>query len=345
MSIMYREIIEQPDAVAAALEGSASAATALAAAVVKADVRSVVIAARGTSDNAATYAKYLIETTLGIPCALAAPSVITLYGVELRVKDALVLGISQSGQGSDIVEVLSSARSSGAITACVTNNPESPLAGACDHVLLCNAGEEMAVAATKTYTTSLAAVAQLVAYWSGCAQLASDLASAPALMREALTAEEAIVRNIARYRYMTECSVLARGLNQCTALEASLKLTETCYVGAKPWSAADFMHGPIAVVEDGFPCFLFAPDGKALPAMAQLTGVLDLRRAEMVIASACENLLQRATAPIPMPAGVPEAISPLVYILAGQLLACRLSEVRGVNPDAPRGLSKVTVTR
>ena len=113
MSIMYREIIEQPDAVAAALEGSASAATALAAAVVKADVRSVVIAARGTSDNAATYAKYLIETTLGIPCALAAPSVITLYGVELRVKDALVLGISQSGQGSDIVEVLSSARSSG----------------------------------------------------------------------------------------------------------------------------------------------------------------------------------------------------------------------------------------
>ena len=345
MSIMHREIIEQPDAVGHALEGSRTGCEALGAALRTTDVRSVLIAARGTSDNAATYAKYLIEICAGVPCALAAPSVFTLYGAKLRVEGQLVLGISQSGQGTDIVEVLSAAREAGAVTACVTNSLDSPLTDVCDHILQCHAGAELAVAATKTYTTSLAVVAQLVALWTGDDALMEQLARAPGMMREALLSEEPIVAAVSRYRYMHECAVLARGLNQCTALEAALKLTETCYVGAKPFSAADFLHGPIAMVDVGFPCFLFAPDGRALAPMAQMANLLADRNAETIVAAASAPVRERATVSIPMPEDVPEVVSPLVYIVPGQLLACHLSEVRGGNPDAPRGLNKVTVTR
>lgn len=345
MDTMLHEIHEQPNWIESAIESERVGVAALLDAVKQRDIRMVVIAARGTSDNAAVYAKYLLETVVGIPVALAAPSVVTLYDAHLNLSSALVVGISQSGRGTDVVQVLSSARSSGALTACITNDYASPITAVSDHVLLCHAGEELAVAATKTYTTALAVVALLAAKWAEDRELAQGLSGAPALLRQALAAEPEIARVAERYRYMRECAVLARGINQATALEAALKMTETSYVVAKPYSGADFLHGPVAMVDPGFPCFVFAPPGRAFASMLELVVKIRERGGETIVFSSDEEALAMAVTPIRLPDGVPEMLSPLVYIVAGQLFAYYLSRSRGNNPDSPRGLTKVTLTR
>lgn len=345
MAYMLSEIHEQPDWVARAVSSERANATALANAIRERDIRFVVIAARGTSDNAATYAKYLLEIAAGIPVALAAPSVYTLYGADLRLSKGLVVGISQSGRGTDVVEVLRASRDAGALTACITNSGNSPITEVSDHVLLCHAGEEHAVAATKTYTTALAVVALLSGLLGERADLLAELERIGDAMRAALRLEERIAGIVDRYRYMGECAVLARGVNQATALEAALKMTETCYVVAKPYSGADFLHGPIAMVDSGFPCFLYAPDGRAFPSQLELAARIREREGEMVTVARSHEILDLATVPIEMPIDVDELLSPIVYILAGQLFAYYLSRTRGVDPDHPRGLTKVTLTR
>jgi glucosamine--fructose-6-phosphate aminotransferase (isomerizing) len=342
---MLTETREQPDWVERAIESERVNASRLAAAMHDQDVRFVIIAARGTSDNAATYAKYLFEITAGLPVSLAAPSVYTLYDAQVRMSNTLVIGISQSGQGTDVVQVLSAARSAGALTACITNYGDSPLAQVSDHVFLCHAGEEKSVAATKTYTTALAVVAQIVAMYADRRDLLENLARVPERMREALSVEEIVAQSVDRYRYMQECAVLGRGISQATALEAALKMTETCYVVAKPYSGADFLHGPIAVVAEGFPCFLYAPEGRAYPSMLELSLKIKERRGELLVVSTAPEILELATIPICIPTTVHELLSPLVYILPGQLVAYYLSKARGGDPDRPRGLSKVTLTR
>lgn len=345
MSHMLREIQEQPDWVERAINAERGNVARLAATMREQDVRFVVIAARGTSDNAATYAKYLLEIVAGIPVALAAPSVYTLYDARLRLGNTLVLGISQSGQGTDVVQVLSAARSAGALTACVTNDPESPITQVSDFVLACHAGEEKSVAATKTYTTSLAVVAMLAFSLADRRDLLNALEETPEQMRETLAMRETVEEAVARYRYMEECAVLARGVNQPTALEAALKLTETCYLVAKPYSGADFLHGPIAMVDSGFPCFLFAPEGRAYASMLELALKIRERDGEMIVIARAPEILELAAVRLPVPVEVDELLSPLVYILPGQLFACCLAKVRGSDPDNPRGLTKVTLTR
>ena len=270
MPLMQSEIYEQPQAVAQAIERNVSPVTALVEALRERDVRHVVIAARGTSDHAATYAKYLLEIARGVPVSLAAPSVYTLYDAAVNLTGSLVIGISQSGQATDVVQTLSNARAGGALTACITNVEGSPLTQVSDHVLLCHAGTEKAVAATKTYTSSLAVVALLAGQWANDVALLNNLRQVPTQIQKLLPLDEAITRAVERYRYMPECAVLARGLNQATALEAALKMTETSYLLAKAYSMADFLHGPIAMIKEGFPCLLFAPDGRAYPSMVEL---------------------------------------------------------------------------
>lgn len=345
MTFMLQEIHEQPDWVERAIESERGNAAALAAAIRENDVRFVIIAARGTSDNAATYAKYLFEIVAGMPVALAAPSIYTLYDARLRLGNTLVIGISQSGQGSDVVQVLSSARSAGALTACITNSADSPITQVSDYVLLCHAGEERAVAATKTYTTALAVVALLVGMLSDRRDLLDGLHAMPKRMRATLAMEPVVERAVERYRYMQECAVLARGVNQATALEAALKMTETCYVEAMPFSGADFLHGPIAMVDRGFPCFLFAPEGRAYPSMLELALKVRERGGEMVVTASAPEILQLATTALEVPTITDELLSPLTYILPGQMFACHLSRTRGDDPDRPRGLTKVTITR
>ena len=346
MTQMQAEIYEQPQAVAQAVERNVMPVTALVEALREREVRHVVIAARGTSDHAATYAKYLLEIVCGIPVSLAAPSVYTLYDATLNLSGSLVIGISQSGQATDVVQTLSNARAGGALTACITNVDGSPLTQVSDYVMLCHAGVEKSVAATKTYTASLAVVALLAGQWANDVGLLNGLRRVPEQMQEILPAlDERITQAVERYRYMPECAVLARGLNQATALEAALKMTETSYLIAKAYSMADFLHGPIAMIKEGFPCLLFAPNGRAYPSMVELALKLRERGAELVIAARDPEILALSASPIEIPLEVPEKLSPLLYIVPGQLWACRLALTRGLNPDKPRGLSKVTQTR
>lgn len=345
MSLMLDEIYEQPQAIAAAIEQEHRNIAALVGDILDREVRTVVIAARGTSDHAATYAKYLLEIVVGVPVALAAPSVTTLYDASVNFSGCLVLGISQSGQATDVVQTLSAARATGALTACITNVSGSPLCDVSDHALLCHAGEEKAVAATKTYTTALALIAQLAGQWANRQSLLEGLRNIPDQMRSVLALEEPIAQAVERYRYIQECAVMARGINQATALETALKMTETSYLVAKPYSGADFLHGPIAMVSEGFPCFLFAPDGRAYPFMLELALKLKEREAEMVIFAHSPEILELAVRPLQVPVSVDELLSPLLYIVPGQLWACHLARARGQNPDKPRGLAKVTLTR
>ncbi len=345
MTVMRDEIGEQPQAVAQTCERERANVAALVADLREREIRHVVIAARGTSDHAATYAKYLLEIVAGVSVALAAPSVVTLYDARVNLSGCLVLGISQSGQATDVVQTLSSARSSGALTACIVNVDNSPLTQVSDYVLRCHAGPERAVAATKTYTTTLALIVELAGQWANDRALLDGLRAVPDQMQAALALDEPIARAVERYRYIQECAVLARGLNQATALEAALKMTETSYLGARAYSAADFLHGPIAMVSEGFPCVLFAPDGRAYPMMVEVALKLRERLAELIVVAHASEILDLAARPLPMPSGIDERLSPLVYIVAGQLWACHLALTRGQNPDRPRGLTKVTLTR
>lgn len=345
VSMMRDEIYQQPQAVASAIEKEYSAIAGLVQELRDREIRHVVIAARGTSDNAATYAKYLLEIVAGVPVSLAAPSVYTLYDARPNLTGVLMLGISQSGQATDVVQALSTGRAAGAMTVCITNVAGSPLTDVSDVTLLCHAGEEKGVAATKTYTTALALVALLAGHWANSAELLEGLRRLPDEIHRTLALDAPVEAAVERYRYMDECAVLARGLNQATALETALKMTETSYIIAKPYSGADFLHGPIAMVSEGFPCFLFAPNGRAYASMLELAVKLREREAEMVIVAHNPEILQLAKRPLTLPVDTGELLSPVVSIVPGQLWAYHLARARGTDPDRPRGLTKVTLTR
>jgi glucosamine--fructose-6-phosphate aminotransferase (isomerizing) len=342
---MLHEIHEQPAVLTRLLREGEAEVARLCAAAREREIGMLLVAARGTSDHAGIYARYLLEIEAGLPVSLAAPSVFTLYDAAVRWERTLALGISQSGEAADAIEVLRRARTAGQLTACIVNNPESAMARAVEHVIAMRAGEEQSVPATKSYTASLAAVALLAAGLSERTELRDRLAALPAAMEQVLTLEDEIERRAERYRYMEKCIVLARGLNQATAMEVALKLAETCYVEAHPYSAADFLHGPIATVDKGEPCFLFAPSGQGYNSMLELARTLHDLEAETVIVSDREEILEHAVTRFHVPVTVEEALSPLVAVVVGQLFACHLARVKGRDPDQPRGLRKVTVTR
>ncbi|MDO8589478.1 MAG: SIS domain-containing protein [Armatimonadota bacterium] len=345
MSYMLEEIRQQPDILAEIAVCNGKAARALANDIRKRDICHIVLVARGASDNAATLGRYLFELVNGIPSSLAAPSIITLYGARLRFDRTLVIGISQSGKATDVVEYLRGSREAGALTAAITNEPDSELAKVADHSLFCCAGVERSVAATKTYTSALGALYVLSSELDGGGEILEGLKKVPDFMRETLTCEDHIAALAQRYRYMEDCFVIARGLNHATAAETALKMAETGYIGAKPYSAADFMHGPIAVAHEGFPCFLIAPDGKAFDTLAQTADKLLDKKVELVVIARERGILSKATKGIRVPAAVQEIFSPLVYVLVGQLLTYHVALAKGYDPDRPRGLSKVTLTR
>ena len=342
---MRAEIEEQPDAIGRALALGSEPARQLAQLLRDRGTRHVVIAARGTSDNAATYARYLLEILLGVPVGLAAPSVFTLYNAAVDLRDALVLGISQSGVAPDVIEVLHSAREQGAVTACITNDTESAIASQGHIVLPCSAGAELAVAATKTYTTSLALIALLAAEWKQDAALRQDLQAISGKMAATLELKGEIEALASGFADLSECAVLARGVNLATAQEVALKLTETNYLAARPFSAADFRHGPIAAAGPELPCFVFAAPGPAYRDVLDLTGELEHRGSPVVVFTTSTDGPVPGRRLVAMPVSVVELLSPLLYVIPGQLLAASLAAVKGNDPDAPRGLTKVTRTR
>jgi len=342
-SILAAEIHQQPDVIANLIQSPIF--NTVAEAIRQANPRQVVIAARGTSDNAARYAQYLFGIHLGLPVSLAAPSITTMYGKIIRYHETLVIGISQSGSGPDVNQVVADAADQGALTIGITNNPDSALGKIAEHCLPLGAGAEKSVAATKTYTAQLATLATLTAHWANDPAMLTALTALPEWMRAALTHAEAITSRAERFRFMTRCVLLGRGYNYATAFEIALKLQELTYSMAEPYSSADFRHGPKALIETDFPAIVLAPSGVVYPDMLALIDEIKTRGADLTIISDQDEALDRAALPIRLPLGIPEWLSPIVTVIPGQWLAMSVAAAKGLALDAPRGLTKVTITR
>ena len=342
---LHSEIFEQPERLASLLDKQRQTVLEIAKAIQSRNVQYAFLAARGTSDNAGRYANYLWGAHNKLPLALATPSLFTYYQSPPRLHGALVIGVSQSGQSPDIVSVIEEGKKQGCLTLAITNIPDSPLAQAADLVLDVQAGAEKAVAATKTYTTELMAIAMISAALNNSEARWNELASVSKWAENALALDKEIMQMTQRYRYMSHCVVLGRGFNYATAFEWALKLKELTYVSAEPYSSADFQHGPIAMVEGGFPILAVAPSGKVLASMNDmLTRLRREKEAELVVISDDADTLALAQSPIQLPPDIPEWLTPLVSILPAQLFACHLTEVKGYDPETPRSITKVTET-
>jgi glucosamine--fructose-6-phosphate aminotransferase (isomerizing) len=344
-SHLYREIHEQPTVLETLLREEAATIRQLATAIQQRDIHYVLIAARGTSDNAGRYANYLLGAFNGLPVALATPSLYTIYQRPPKLKNALVLGISQSGKSPDIVSVLEDAKRQGALTAAITNFDDSDLANQADFVVGLHAGVEKSIAATKTYTSELMAIALMGAYLANDSEMLSSLARVPEAVAQVLAIAPTVAQVAERYRYMTSCVAIGRGFNYASAFELALKLKELTYTIAEPYSSADFLHGPMALVEYGFPVIVVAPTGLILPEIRDFLRLLRQREAEPIVISDDADTLALGRVALPLQASLPEWLSPLTAIVPGQLFAMSLAYARDYDPDHPRGLRKVTETR
>lgn len=346
MDNLYKEILEQPDILRNTLKVNRKLAETIAADLAHRDLRFAFLAARGTSDNAGRYANYLWSSVNRLPLALATPSIFTYYKSPPLLRDALVVGVSQSGKSPDIVSVVEEGRRQGNPTLVITNAPGSPLARAADHVFDILAGEERAVAATKSYSAELMAIAMLSAAMAADERRWDQLDKVPEWAARMIELDAEIAGLAERYRYMDNCVVLGRGFNYATAFEWALKIKELIYFQADPYSSADFLHGPIALVSMGFPVLAIAPDGSVFDTMHDtLQKLAHGRKAELVVISDREEALSLAKSPIRLPPGIPEWLTPIVAIVAAQLFTYHLTVARGYDPDNPRGLQKVTETR
>jgi len=345
MSRMLDEIRQQPEALARTLAGGLRGIERLKRTLASRRPRLIVLVARGTSDNAALFGRYLLEITTGIPVSLAAPSITTLYQARLDYRDALIVALSQSGESTDTNLVLERARHRGALTLGITNERTSALADLAEHVLLVRAGKERSVAATKTYTGQMLAL-YLLAHALGGRIRIGDLERLPEAVDSALGLGPEIEALSASYRFLRHAVVVGRGLNYANAFEFALKLMETCYVVAERFSSADFLHGPIALVEPRFPVFAFAPSGVTARSIAETLARLRALRAEIVAITDAGNpqAAANATHLIRLPRRIQEVITPIPYIVPAQLFTAYLAARMGHNPDQPRTLSKVTLT-
>lgn len=342
---LHSEIFEQPTCLERLLYSQRMQVKEIARAIQGREIEFAFLAARGTSDNAGRYANYLLGAFNGLPLALATPSLFTYYRKPPKLRRALVIGVSQSGQSPDIVSVVEEGRRQGNLTLAITNASDSPLSQAADFVLDIQAGEERAVAATKTYTAQLMAIAMLSAALADDGALWSSLEHVPGWVDTALRQDPFIAQAAQRYRYMQQCVVLGRGYNYATAFEWALKLKELTYVEAEPYSSADFLHGPVALVARGYPVMAAAPSGSVLDSMLDLLQRLkhDLM-AELVVISNAETALALAQTPLTIPAEIPEWLTPLVCIVPAQLFSYYLTLSKGYDPNHPRTIQKVTET-
>jgi glucosamine--fructose-6-phosphate aminotransferase (isomerizing) len=344
---MAADIAEQPEVLSRLLSAPhAEAIAQIAAVIARRRPRHIVFTARGTSDHAALYAAYLAEIRLNIPTGLASPSAVTVYGARPDLRDALVIGVSQSGGSADLVEVVRVARESGALTLAVTNNPGSPLAQVSELHVDVAAGHERAVAATKTYTAELMALLMLIeGIRAGDGVLPAEerreLDRLPGLA-SAVLEDQTAWQLAARYRFAARVVTTGRGYAYPTARETALKLMETSYLAALAFSGADLLHGPLAMADPDVPVLALVGHGPGGGAMREVLAKLGERRADVVAIGPIDA--PGSALRIPTPA-VDERYAPLLDILPLQRLALALALARGEDPDAPRGLKKVTVTR
>ncbi|MDQ3808685.1 MAG: SIS domain-containing protein [Chloroflexota bacterium] len=349
---LLSEIAEQPAVVARLLEQQADMSARVADAITQRQPRAVVLAARGSSDNAAVYGRYLFEICNGLLTSLAAPSTVTLYERGPRLDETVVIGVSQSGRGEDVVSYVRRAREHGATTVAIVNDAGSPLAEVAEWVLDCLAGPEVSVPATKTVSAQMALLALVSIALEGAnpsavlAHLPSALEQAIALRVEARILAQAIAG-------LEDLAVIGRGFAFSTALELALKLKETSYSQAEPFSAADFFHGPVALVDRSYGALLVdvggASTGPALQTAREVQergGCAFLLRAGEVRETEATQTLETVGVPtVTLASPVPEPYAPMLALVLGQLVAVEVALARGLDPAQPRGLRKVTSTR
>lgn len=343
---LEKEIREQPSVLAeigkkndAVLESIVSAAKA-------AGVKNIYFAARGTSDHACIYAQYIFGILCGIPCTLGTPSVFTKYGAHVDLSGNLVIGVSQSGKAEDVIEVIKSAKADGAITVALTNAEGSPLSQCAEYHLFCGAGDEVSIAATKTFTSQMYLLAALASKWCGCEKFAAELANlhncADKFLAEMPDTIEALAE---KYQNITGATILGRGVSYPIALEGALKMLETNKLKMKGYPISDFHHGPIAQIHDGDLVFVLAPNGKVIDDCAEIIRKLHGVSADIVVLTDDASVKFDGCTNVVLPNTGSELTSVFMQVMFFQLLACKMTIVRGIDPDVAGVINKVTITK
>lgn len=341
MSLMLQEIAEQPEVLERTIAAEREKVTRIGDHIRQREIDLIVLVARGSSDNAALFGRYLLEVTTGIPVSLSAPSVFTLYNAKMRLKRALVVGVSQSGEGTDINHVLERAKEAGAFTLGITNEADSAMARIADETLLIHAGRERSVAATKTYTGQMLHFYMLA---SAIGDRRLEYHRIPELAAGALKLAGQVEELVQRYAFMENCVVVGRGMNYGNSYELALKLMETCYVVAERFSSADFFHGPLAIVERRFPVILFGPAGVTKQSNVELLDRLRELHADSLSITNDAEIGAASSRSLRVPGDMDEFLTPIPFIVPAQLFAAHLSAAKGLDPDSPRSLAKVTRT-
>lgn len=343
-TIMEKEIFSQPEVLPVAYRENLAPVHALAKEIKERRISQILVAARGSSNNAALYFKYLCEITVGLPVNFIYPSIITQYRGKLNIKNACVIGVSQSGKALDVITVLEEGKAQGSLTAAVTNYPDSPLARAAEHRMYLNVGEERALAATKTFSAQMLVLYMLVAALENTDSM-PDAAIPPVaeLIEKTLESRDSVSAVADKYTGSSELIILARGLNLSVANEIALKLQETCYINARGYSISDFHHGPFALVNKKSQILIIAVTDHVYDDAVQMIEKILPTGADITVLTDKPELYGRFGGLL-LP-HAPERLMPFAAASAGQLMSCLLSVKRGIDPDKPRGLSKVTVTK
>ena len=346
MTKMLKEILEQPKVLAGIENENESTLKKLVKELREKNINHVMFAGRGTSDHASIYGQYLLGIYKGVVSALAIPSCITLYDGNLDTANDLVIGVSQSGKAADALAVIEHANNQGATTVAITNDKNSPMAKAAKYHLYCAADLEVSVAATKTFTAQMYLIALLTAYWSENSELLESLRKLPSFAEQMLeNCQENIESHIERFRFMKEGFVLSRGITYPIALEAALKIQETCYIKMKGYAISDFYHGPLAQLDSDVPVIILASKGKiSEDVKAIYEKIEEIGIKPLVVtddALLCNNLKNS----ILLPNTGCEATQAFLFAIFAQRFAEYLSVSKGLNPDAPRLLKKVTITK
>ena len=335
---MRKEILEIPETVERLLQNGSPAVSSAASALRDRSPSFLVSVARGSSDHVATYLKYASELVLGTPMASIGPSIASIYKRQLNLNGSACLAVSQSGQSPDIVEMARSARAGGALSIAMTNNPDSPLAQAADHTLNLHAGPELSVAATKTFVNSAVVGLWLLAEWSDDPKLRRAIFALPEALDRAVNIDWADLRAALAHRNSVFC--LGRGPAYAIANEAALKFKETCQIHAESYSSAEVLHGPVSIVDGGFPVIALAAQDMAEDALASVADTLAEKDA-MVFAATPK--VRKAT-PLQVVRTDHALVDPICMIASFYTLVEQIATSRGINPDAPRHLKKVTET-
>ncbi|RMH56495.1 MAG: SIS domain-containing protein [Deinococcus-Thermus bacterium] len=347
MSVVNTQMVEEarqaPSAVERALRENRSEVELLGTFLRRHPPPFALTVARGSSDHAALFGKYLIEGRLGLVCSSVLPSVYTVYGQRLSVLRALLIAVSQSGQSPDLVEVTRQARRDGALTLALVNQVDSPLAQAAEVVLPLWAGPEKAVAATKSYLAALATLVQVVAAWTEDRELKEALEKLPEALHRALEVDWQA--GLELLLAAENGLVVGRGYAFAVAHELALKLKETCAFHAEALSGAELLHGPVALVEPDFPLLALVPRDKPFPGMLELLEALRGKGGHLLVVSTEAEALALAHTPLPLPGRLHPVLDPILAAQAFYPFAAQLAVARGLDPDAPRHLTKVTRTR